>query len=63
MVPIKSAELAYISRSRDLLTERLYTVPMSARSRVITKSAIERLNVEAMRLHWGLPRFATKNPR
>lgn len=63
MIPTKSQQLAYIERSRHLLTERLYTVPMSALSRIITKSAIERLSVEANRLHWGLPRFATKNPR
>ncbi len=60
MIPNRAQELAYIERSRRLLTERLYTVPMSALSRWVTKHAIDRLGHEAMRLHWGLPRFDTK---
>lgn len=63
MIPSRSAQLDYIQRSQRLLTDRLYTVPMTADMRWVTKHAIERLGTEAMRLHWGLPRFATRNPR
>lgn len=56
MTPNQNSQLAYIRRSTNLLTERLYSVPMSAASRIVTKRAIERLHNEALRIHWGLPR-------
>jgi hypothetical protein len=49
--------LEYITRSQRLLSERLYSVPMSRESRALTKAAIDRLTNQAQRIHWGLPRF------
>jgi hypothetical protein len=50
-------QLAYIAHSMDLLTVRLYSVPMSRDSRRLTKDAIDRLASQAQRIYWGLPRF------